>query len=105
MPDHRNPVLQRIAHLLTQFCFQTSSRLLQLISRKRENTPALGASGLDSTQPSLATVQKLNQQATAKLSEVVRKSFPGDKAGYSYDQAEVIAARELLDRDKQFVER
>jgi hypothetical protein len=53
----------------------------------------------------LTTVQKLNQLATAKLSEIVRKSSARDKAGYGYGQAEVIAARELLDRDKQFVER
>jgi hypothetical protein len=55
--------------------------------------------------PSLVTIQKLNQQATAMLSEIVRKSSPDDKTGYNYDQAEVIAAGELLDKDKQFVER
>ncbi|KAI9781969.1 MAG: hypothetical protein M1839_005562 [Geoglossum umbratile] len=83
----------------------TSSRLLQLLSQEPKNASASGISGLDGTQPSLITVQKLNQQATAKLSEIVRKSSHGDKTGYSYDQAEVIAARELLDRDKHIVER
>ncbi|KAI9772248.1 MAG: hypothetical protein M1840_000997 [Geoglossum simile] len=83
----------------------TSGRLLQLFSREHRNTSVLGISGLDSTVTSSVTVQKLNQQATAILSEIVRKSSLCDKTRYSYDRAEVIAARELLDKDKQFVER
>ncbi|KAH0541938.1 hypothetical protein FGG08_003658 [Glutinoglossum americanum] len=84
--------------------FQTSNRLL--LSQKYKNTSASDISGPDGTaQPSLTTIQRLNQQATAKLSEIVRKSSTGDKAWDGYAQAEVIAARELLGRDEQFAER
>jgi hypothetical protein len=46
--------------------------------------------------PKTATVKKLEELATTKLAEIVRKAGSG-KTGY--DEAEVIAARELLDRD------
>jgi hypothetical protein len=44
-------------------------------------------------------VERLNETATAKLSEILRKSVGGE-AGYDgYDQAELIAAKELLNRE------
>jgi hypothetical protein len=46
--------------------------------------------------PKIATVKKLEEIATSKLGEIVRNASSG-KSGY--EQAEVIAARELLDRD------
>ncbi|KAF2854762.1 hypothetical protein T440DRAFT_416315 [Plenodomus tracheiphilus IPT5] len=49
--------------------------------------------------PSLATVKKLEEIATSKLAEIVRHYKSGSKNGKGYDEAEVIAARELLDRD------
>ena len=76
-----------------------------MLSQEHRNTAAPDILGPDTTLPSLVTVQKLNQQATATLSEIVRKGSSGDKTGYGYDRAEVAAARELLDRDKQFMER
>ncbi|KFY20966.1 hypothetical protein V491_03278 [Pseudogymnoascus sp. VKM F-3775] len=53
----------------------------------------------DST-PSLKTIQSLNQLATAKLSEIVRRSVAREAGWEGYDAAELIAARELLDRDE-----
>ena len=47
----------------------------------------------------MKTLQLLNQKATAKLSEIVRRSVGGEKGWQGYDPAELIAARELLDRD------
>jgi hypothetical protein len=48
--------------------------------------------------PALATVQKLDELATAKLAEMVRE-FAARKHGASgYDAAEIEAARELLAR-------
>ncbi|KAH7401980.1 hypothetical protein DE146DRAFT_450206 [Phaeosphaeria sp. MPI-PUGE-AT-0046c] len=44
--------------------------------------------------PKLATVKKLEEVATAKLGEIVRN---GGKGQTGYDQAEIAAARELLD--------
>lgn len=49
--------------------------------------------------PSLATVKKLEEVATGKLAEMVRLYKAGKKTGRGYDEAEIIAARELLDRD------
>lgn len=49
--------------------------------------------------PQVSTIMKLEEIATSKLAEIVRQ-FGGKKKGWSgYDEAEVIAARELLDRD------
>lgn len=48
---------------------------------------------------SLKTIQSLNQLATAKLSEIVRRSVAREAGWEGYDAAELIAARELLDRD------
>ncbi len=52
-----------------------------------------------SSPPDLKTVELLNQKATAKLTEIVRRSVSGEKGWQGYDSAELIAARELLDRD------
>ncbi|XPT02053.1 tetratricopeptide repeat domain-containing protein [Ascochyta lentis] len=48
--------------------------------------------------PSLTSVQKLDELATKKLGDMVR-GFAGAKKGTSgYDEAEIIAAKELLNR-------
>ncbi|KAF2259823.1 hypothetical protein CC78DRAFT_502535 [Lojkania enalia] len=49
--------------------------------------------------PRLETVKKLEELATNKLAEIVRQHGSGKKGWQGYDEAEVIAARELLDRD------
>tara|TARA_R110002003_G_scaffold13_22_gene989 strand:+ start:2147 stop:2443 length:297 start_codon:yes stop_codon:yes gene_type:complete len=49
--------------------------------------------------PKLATVKKLEEIATNKLGEIVRNASAGKQGWTGYDKAEVIAARELLDRD------
>lgn len=59
----------------------------------------------DLAPPSLASVQRLNELATAKLGEILRRSSAGEKGWDGYSQAELIAARELLDRDTQKIQR
>lgn len=59
----------------------------------------------DLAPPSTASVQRLHELATAKLAEIVRRNSAGEVGWEGYDQAEVIAARELLDRDTQGIER
>jgi hypothetical protein len=49
--------------------------------------------------PKLQSVKKLEEIATSKLAEAVRQFRSGNKAWSDLDEAEVIAARELLDRD------
>jgi len=59
----------------------------------------------DLPPPSVASVEKLRELSTKKLSEIVRRSMGGERGWDGYDQAELIAARELLDRDTQSVQR
>jgi len=77
--------------------FQTTNRLLTIPQ------PASRKSDTGLPFPDIKTVQLLNEVATAKLSEIVRKSVGGEAAGY--DQGEVIAAKELLNRETASVTR
>lgn len=43
--------------------------------------------------PDRKTVERLNETATAKLSEIVRRSTAGDVGFEGYDAAEVIATK------------
>jgi len=55
--------------------------------------------------PDLKAVERLHETATAKLSEIVRRSAAGEAGWEGYDKAEVIAARELLNRDTSNITR
>lgn len=44
-------------------------------------------------------MERLNETATAKLSEIVRKSTAREAGWEGYDNAEIIAAKELLNRE------
>lgn len=63
--------------------------------------PATG----DLAPPSIDAVKKLNEVATAKLAEIVRKGTAGEKGWDGYSPSELIAARELLNRDTQQISR
>ena len=80
---------------------QSTNRLIPLLgSSKSQKT-----SDPELPPPSLKTVEKLNEAATAKLSEIVRRSKSGEKNWDGYSEAELIAAQELLNRDAQNVAR
>lgn len=49
--------------------------------------------------PDPKTVEHLNETATAKLSEIVRRSVAVEVGWEGYDMASVIAAQALLDLD------
>ncbi|KAI1498569.1 tetratricopeptide [Biscogniauxia marginata] len=51
--------------------------------------------------PDSATLRKLDEAATEKLSEIVRRHSAGEKGWQGYDQAEIIAARQLLENDTE----
>jgi hypothetical protein len=55
--------------------------------------------------PDTSTIERLNELATAKLSEIVRHSAANDRGWRGYSEAEVAAARELLAEDVSAVER
>lgn len=88
--------------------------LLPILSSSSTTTPSTSSSRRNKTDsedsgdlppPSLATVQKLDALATEKLAEIVR-NYAAAKSGWTgYEEAEVIAARELLDREGAKIER
>ena len=51
--------------------------------------------------PSVNMVEKLNELATSSLAEIIRQHSTGQSGWSGYEEAEIIAARELLDRDAQ----
>ena len=59
----------------------------------------------DLAPPSIENVRKLNELATAKLAEIVRRSTSGEKGWDGYNAAEIAAARALLDKDVQKIAR
>jgi hypothetical protein len=49
------------------------------------------------TVPEQATIERLNELATQKLAEIVRRHNANDPLWQGYDEGEVTAARDLLD--------
>lgn len=49
--------------------------------------------------PDSVTLSKLDEVATEKLAEIVRRYSSGEKGWQGYDEAEVKAAKELLEND------
>lgn len=82
----------------------TSSKLIEILNKAQR-----GSSGLDSAggliAPPLPAVESLNELATSKLGEIVRRGAAKQTDWDGYDPAELIAARELLDRDTQQIQR
>ncbi|KAK4546155.1 hypothetical protein LTR36_002292 [Oleoguttula mirabilis] len=84
----------------------TTDRLLETLEgvRKPQTASADPVTG-ELAPPSLEAVKKLNQLATAKLAEIVRRGSAGEKGWDGYSPAELSAARDLLDRDTQKIQR
>jgi hypothetical protein len=55
--------------------------------------------------PSKATIEKLNELATAKLAEIVRRSTSGEKDWDGFSQTEIFAARALLNQNTAAIQR
>ena len=72
---------------------QASGKLLNTMPANR-NTKSDASLPL----PDIKTIEKLNETATSKLSEIVRRSTAGEPGWEGYEEASLIAARELLDR-------
>lgn len=73
----------------------TSARLLTTLPQASRQPKT--DSGLPT--PDLRTVERLNETATAKLSEIVRRSTGGEDGWGGFDKAELIAAKALLDSE------
>ncbi|KAK5123985.1 hypothetical protein LTR85_002182 [Meristemomyces frigidus] len=86
----------------------TTDRLLEVLDGVKQKPQVASTSDPvtgDLAPPSLAAVKKLSQLATAKLAEIVRRGSAGEKGWDGYNEAELGAARELLDRDTQKIQR
>ncbi|GAB7349575.1 hypothetical protein MBLNU459_g0269t1 [Dothideomycetes sp. NU459] len=83
----------------------TTTRLLAALSKTTKPAKASSDISGDLAPPTLSSVQRLNELATAKLAEIVRRSAGGEKNWDGYEQAELIAVRELLDRDTPSISR
>jgi hypothetical protein len=55
--------------------------------------------------PSRSTIEKLNELATAKLAEIVRRSTAGEKDWDGFSQTEILAARALLNQNTATIQR
>lgn len=53
----------------------------------------------DFSFPSTATIEKLDEKATEKLSEIVRRGTANEKGWSGYDETELTAAQELLSEE------
>lgn len=80
-----------------------SKKLLEVLPKAGKN--AVAASDDDLPPPELVTVEKLNERATSKLAEIVRRASAKEKGWEGYDEAELIAARALLDADENKIQR
>lgn len=63
------------------------------------------AEGPGFEMPNRTKIEKLNQAATAKLAEIVRRNTAGEALWQGYDAREIAAARDLLDKSTLSVER
>ncbi|KAK9439545.1 tetratricopeptide repeat domain-containing protein [Metarhizium brunneum] len=71
---------------------------LKLVTDKLvQNTPKSKKDSEGFQLPDQATIEKLNETATKKLGEIVRRNGAKDKLWQGYDAREIAAARELLD--------
>ncbi|KAF2201362.1 hypothetical protein GQ43DRAFT_394407 [Delitschia confertaspora ATCC 74209] len=57
----------------------------------------------DVAPPKLETVKKLEELATGKLGEIVRRYGAGDNGWTGYEESEIAAARKLLDKEGKVV--
>ena len=83
-----------------------TTKLLEVYPKSSKPSHAVSdpVSG-DLAPPTLQSIQKLNQLAMAKLAEIVRRGSAREKGWEDYDEAELIAAKALIDRDTQSIER
>ncbi|GAB1314070.1 Inositol phosphatase SIW14 [Madurella fahalii] len=75
---------------------------LKLVSKRLLNDGAKSAKQTDDHEfvlPDTRSIERLNELATAKLSEIVRHSTANDPGWRGYDESEIAAARELLSED------
>ncbi|OTB16884.1 hypothetical protein K445DRAFT_57831 [Daldinia sp. EC12] len=76
----------------------------ELLSDPSKLTPSRATSD-GFALPDVVTLGKLDELATEKLAEIVRRNSAGEKGWQGYDKAEVKAAKELLEGDTAAITR
>lgn len=75
--------------------------MLQVTSKALKE-PAFTSKPIDQESfsfPARVTLEKLDEKATEKLSEIVRRNGAKEKGWRGYEESEVAAARDLLSRE------
>lgn len=84
----------------------STTRLLEVLgSTKKSQQVATDPVNGELAPPKVESVRKLNEVATAKLAEIVRRVGAGEKGWDGYNEAEIAAARALLEGETQKIER
>ncbi|KAK4122314.1 protein prenylyltransferase [Parathielavia appendiculata] len=81
---------------------------LKLVTKRLLIEGALAAKqteGSEFTLPDTNTIERLNELATAKLSEIVRRSLSHDRGWRGYSEGDIAVARDLLGEDESQVTR
>lgn len=84
---------------------QTTTRILDVLNTTTKPVKASSDVPGDLPPPSLESVKALNEKATQHLADIVRRGTSANKGWDGYDRAELEAARELLDKTAQQVQR
>jgi ER membrane protein complex subunit 2 len=84
----------------------TTARLAEVLDggKKGQISRGDGETG-ELPTPDVKTVRKLNEVATAKLAEIVRRAGSSEKGWDGYNSAELKAAKELVGKDEQKIAR
>ena len=76
------------------------SKVTARLLREPAGSPTKQASDAEgSSPPETGTVERLNELATAKLSEIVRRHAAQEQGWRGYVADEIAAARDLLSKD------
>lgn len=76
----------------------STTRLLESITGDNKKPAKLSDATDGLPAPLLGSIQGLNELATSKLGEIIRRASTPDKGWDGYDQSEITAARALLDQ-------
>lgn len=89
----RHPETEALEKAVVLNAFQVTSKALK--------EPSLISKPIDQESfafPSRGTLEKLDEKATEKLSEIVRRNGAKEKGWCGYEESEVAAARDLLSK-------
>ena len=80
--------------------FQTSDKMLSISPNESSKKQMTSSENSELSLPPIETIRRLNELATSKLAEMIRK-----RTEKGYDDAEIVAARALLDKSTQPMQR